>query len=134
MKEGQEKRILLIDDDMDYIKSFSHILQNRGYDVVAVQSGFQAISHLETEKFDLALVDMRMPHMDGLTLLDHIRRRWPSICVIVVTGSSEDRLVTASLKKGAFDYIHKDSIKQILSGIERGFKEGVKSTETCVKH
>ena len=134
MKEGQEKRILLIDDDMDYIKSFSHILQNRGYDVVAVHSGFQAISHLETEGFDLALVDMRMPHMDGLTLLGHIKRRWPSICVIVVTGSSENSLYTASLKKGAFDYIHKDSIQQILSGIERGLKEGVKNKGTYVKH
>lgn len=128
------KRILLIDDDMDYINSFTHILQNRGYDVVAAQSGYQAISHLETEGFDLALVDMRMPHMDGLTLLDHIKRRWPSICVIVVTGSSEDRLSTASLKKGAFDYIHKDSIQQILSGIERGLEEGAKGKETYAKH
>jgi DNA-binding NtrC family response regulator len=133
MEKSNGKRILLIDDDMDYVKSFSHILQNRGYDVVSVQSGFQAISHLETEVFDLAVADMRMPHMNGLTLLDHIKRRWPSICVIVVTGSSADKLSKKSLQKGAFDCINKDSIQAILSGIERGLKEA-KRNETRSNH
>ncbi len=121
-KEYKGKKILLVDDDVDYLKSFSHILRKRGYEVSIAQSGFQAISHLEIGGCDIVLVDVRMPQMDGLKLLEHIKKRWPWICVIVVTSYAPDRIAIESIEKGAFDHISKGSIQQILLGIERGLK------------
>ncbi|MBI4488926.1 MAG: response regulator [Deltaproteobacteria bacterium] len=100
-------RILAIDDEENFLTLLSRILGKEGYEVRTALTGEEALKLLGQEPFEVALIDIRMAPMDGLSLLDHIKRRHPCIKAIVVTAypSSESRML--SLQKGASAYLIK---------------------------
>ncbi len=79
-------RILVVDDDTDTCANFADILTDFGYDVRTAQDGRAALQMLETQSFDIALFDLRMPEMDGLQFYRELRRRSPSTVAILITG------------------------------------------------
>jgi DNA-binding NtrC family response regulator len=100
--------ILVVDDDARLAETLREFLVREGYQVEVAQSGAEALAiHTANPRISLALVDLIMPLMDGLTLTDELRRRDSDIAVIVMTGYGTIETAIEAIKKGAEDYITK---------------------------
>ncbi len=110
-------RMILVDDDRDYMELLAGKLRSLGYhDFVMVDSPLEAAEAFDSgELFDLALVDMTMPEMDGTAMLEHIKNTSPGTEVIMVTAINEARTAVECLKKGAYDYLVKPVAKDVLA-------------------
>jgi diguanylate cyclase (GGDEF)-like protein len=102
-------RILIVDDIGDNRTVLTRRFERRGFDVVEAESGFAAIELIERESFDLVLLDVMMPGIDGIETLKHIRseRSASALPVIMVTAKSESENIVDALKLGANDYVTK---------------------------
>jgi CheY-like chemotaxis protein len=112
--------VLVVDDDEDNTVIASTILRTHGYEVRVAPSGPVALQILETERIDLVLLDVMMPGMDGIQVLDRIKAnpRHAGMPVILVTAKSQDEDVLTGYKCGADYYITKPfTSRQLLHGI-----------------
>lgn len=113
-------RILVIDDEENFLSLVSKVLGKEGYEVKTAADATQALKRLEEEPFDLALLDIRMRPIDGLTLLGQIKSRRPHVKVIMITAYPEDQTRTVALLKGAIAYLVKpidiDDLKETIRG------------------
>jgi len=129
--EKKQRRILLVDDEANVRTVFSDILKKESYIVKEAKDGPEAMKAIDEETFDLALVDLRMPRMDGIEVLEHIKKRKPEILVIVYTGYGSITSAVEAMRKGAFDYLNKPfSPQQLKSNIKKALEGagGQKST------
>jgi CheY-like chemotaxis protein len=101
-------KILLVDDDIMSLKVTIQILERNGYLVWFALNGSDALELLEEEKFDLVILDLFMPEMGGMDLLDVLRRtKQFRIPIIVLSRSHASEIVQTALDKGANDFISK---------------------------
>lgn len=101
------KRILVVDDEKEICTFFSYLLRRKGYQVTSVQSGREALAIIESEKFHLALLDLKLPDLDGLTLLKKLKEKTCRCQVIIMTGYSTVKSAITAMQLGALDYIEK---------------------------
>jgi DNA-binding NtrC family response regulator len=100
-------RILVVDDEEIVIRSCLRILAGDEYQVEAVQDGRQALLKVEESPYDVLILDVMMPNMDGIEVLRRIKEAHPDVDVIMITGLSEIETAVQAMKLGAFDYISK---------------------------
>lgn len=105
--ELSDIELLLVDDEPDFRDSAYQYFSKRGYQVVAVESGPAALQATQTRQFDVAVVDVHMPEMDGVQLLEKLREGDSAIQVIMLTGGATVPTAVASMKAGAVDYVTK---------------------------
>lgn len=112
---------MLIVDDEDVIRHLLYEeLSGAGYKVVAAHDGEEAISNLRGAPFDLALLDIKMPNIDGIEVLKFINMNYPKTKVIMLTGYSNLKYAMESKEYGAADFIAKPfTISDVLSTVER---------------
>ncbi|WP_339799924.1 EAL domain-containing protein [uncultured Marinobacter sp.] len=101
------QRILVADDNPRLLQSLAELLRQQGYDTVAANGGQEACDILCTQSFDLAMIDLNMPEVDGFDVMDAIHRQQPDCALIVVSGETSFRTVSRALRRGAADYIRK---------------------------
>jgi len=99
--------ILLIDDEPDLRELLHEQLREVGYRVQTAADGAEGMDYLVRRVFDVVICDVRLPGLDGLTLLRHIRKETPSTEVILMTAYADVSQAVASLKEGAYDYLTK---------------------------
>ena len=99
--------VLVIDDEPDIRELFSESLEEEGYVCFAAASGNEALQVLDAQGVDVAVVDIIMPGMSGLTLFEHIKDRHPYVAVIFVTAMDDVDIAVRNLKDGAYDYVLK---------------------------
>lgn len=99
--------LLVVDDEVDFAKMIQKTLVREGYHVDAATSATQAIALQRKHSYDLALVDMRMPEMTGLELLQYLKVRDKKVFVIIMTAYGSFSVGIESLRKGACDYLAK---------------------------
>jgi len=99
--------ILLVDDEPNVRTVFSDVLKRAGYRVKVVEDGHKAVKEVEKKTYNLALVDLRMPKMDGIEVLENIKKRKPEIPVIIYTGYGSVTTAVEAMRKGASDYLNK---------------------------
>ncbi|MCW8944990.1 MAG: EAL domain-containing protein [Sedimenticola sp.] len=104
---GQQAVILTIDDEEAIRESFHHYLEDYGYSVIEAENGQVGIDLFESQKPDLVLVDLRMPEIDGLQVLEHVVSKSPDTPIIVVSGTGVIGDVIEALHLGAWDYMLK---------------------------
>ena len=112
--------VLVVDDNEDNVQIMSRILLSRGFEVRTARDGKAALRSIEQELPDVVLLDIMMPDMDGIEVLDRIRAnpQSASLPVILVTGKGQDDDVLAGYKYGADYYITKPfTARQLLHGI-----------------
>ncbi len=101
---SEKGRILVADDEESHRIMLRAVLQEEGYEVAGVADGPEAIRAVEQEPFDLILLDIRMPGMDGIEALMEIRRISPYVPVLMMTAYASVKTAVEALKAGAFDY------------------------------
>jgi two-component system response regulator AtoC len=99
--------VLIVDDELNLRKVLSTLLTRDGHDTIAVASGEDAIVSINKQPVDIVITDMRMPGISGLDLLEHVKRTYPGLPVIVITAHGSVDTAVIALKNGAFDYITK---------------------------
>jgi DNA-binding NtrC family response regulator len=100
-------KILVVDDEVDFGKMIAKTLVDAGYRVDLAVSATQAIALQRRQSYDLALVDIRMPEMTGLELLQYLKVRDKGIFVIIMTAYGSFSVGIESLRRGACDYLSK---------------------------
>jgi len=99
--------ILVVDDDEVMRQTLSDVLKKRGYTVSTAETGGQTLSSVKEQLFDLILLDIRLPDMDGLDVLKRIKDIESDLMVIVMTAYSDVQTAVMAMKSGAYDYIDK---------------------------
>ena len=107
MSEIAKGRILIVDDELVVRDSLNRMFQDEGYDTRAAASGRDALERLTPGDYDLALLDIRMPGMDGMDLHARLHEIDPDLMVIIMTGYASVETAVQALKRGAYDYIVK---------------------------
>ena len=102
-----QPRILIVDDNEVVRLSLLRCLQDGSRTVQLAACGPDAIRAMEEAPFDVVLLDLRMPGMDGLTVLRTLKQRWPECEVIVVTGYPTVETAVEAVRLGAFNYLAK---------------------------
>src|SRR5512145_953450 len=104
---SQPARILVVDDEVNIRLTLGSMLQRAGYDVTDVANGEEAVELLARQAFDLLLVDLRMPGMDGIQVVQVARERQADVVIIVLTGHGSLDTAIEGLHQGIFDYLLK---------------------------
>jgi DNA-binding NtrC family response regulator len=120
-------RVLLVDDETIFTKNMSKLLKNRGYQVTAVNSGDGAIRELEQNHFDVIVLDLKMPGMDGIATLKEIIKLGLFTETLILTGHGSIDTALEAMKLGAYDYLTKPcEIDELVAKIEAAWekKEG----------
>ncbi len=104
---AEHRRILWIDDEIEFLTSHISFLGQRGYDITPVASADDGLSLLADGDYDAVLLDHVMPGMDGLTVLSEIKRREPGLPVIMVTKNEEHELITDAVGNQVADFLTK---------------------------
>ncbi|GMV44416.1 MAG: sigma-54-dependent Fis family transcriptional regulator [Myxococcales bacterium] len=102
-----EQVILVVDDEANIRKVLSAMLQRAGYQVVTAEDGIEAIARLGEHEVAAIVTDLRMPGLDGMGLLTHVKRRMPDIPVVLITAHGSVDNAVEAIKAGAFDYVTK---------------------------
>ncbi len=124
----EQKRIFVVDDDVDTCALLSRFLTKNGFEVEYSHSGRSALSQLKEKKFHLVLSDFRLGDIDGTEMLAGIKKILPDIPVIIITGYSDIKTAVNIIKSGAFDYIAKPLIPdEILHTIKRALDSSNKA-------
>lgn len=101
------KRVLLVDDEVDFTSSLGKVLSRRGFEVASVFDGLTALTRITQEPFDVIVLDVKMPGMDGIQVLAEIRRLAINTRVILLTGHLSLTDEETGLKGGAYAYLFK---------------------------
>jgi PAS domain S-box-containing protein len=108
-------RILLIDDEPDILRVLSRSLATDGYTVACARSGTEGLAAFEAQRADIVVTDIKMPGMDGIEVLKHIKARDPDSEVVIITGHGDIDSAVEALQFGASDFINKPVRDEALS-------------------
>jgi CheY-like chemotaxis protein len=112
--DAQRKKILVADDDPDILLLAQKVLAAEGYAITTVKDGIDALMRLSSEKFDLVLLDIDMPDLDGLRVLEILNQKNIKANVLFLTARSNQDSEKLGLAMGALDYIRKPINREIL--------------------
>jgi DNA-binding response OmpR family regulator len=116
--------ILIVDDDKDVCETLSAILRSRGYQITSAASASEAIEKARAQFFDLVLLDIKLPDMEGTQLLSHFQKTVPETLKIIITGYASLRSATEALNIGANSYLTKPlDPDHLLKTIENRLRE-----------
>ena len=99
--------ILVVDDEETFLDVLQTVLRQEGFQVETASDGIQAINLLQSNSYDLALIDVRMPRVDGIEVLKYIKDHFFDLPVIMVTGINDLKVAVECMKLGAFNYLSK---------------------------
>ena len=115
----EKKQVLIVDDEPNLRKILSAQLSRDGYDVLTAEDGEQGLALLRDHHIDLVVTDLKMPKVDGMTLLKKALEEEPELPVVLITAHGSIDTAVEALKSGAFDFVtkpfDKDEVRQIVT-------------------
>ena len=112
--------VLVADDEAATRMIVASQLTEAGFTVVEAEDGEQAIQHLKKQKFEVALLDIKMPNVDGIEVLKYIRQHVPETKTIILTGFADLELAMEAMELGAIDFFNKPfSIDEVIASVKQ---------------
>ncbi|MGQ9629526.1 MAG: response regulator [bacterium] len=117
-------KILIVDDERSVRDVLSDVLKGDGHFLALAEAGEEALQLIRSQEFDLAILDIRLPGMDGMELLQEIKSLWPDTEAIIVTGYASVETAVQALRFEAYDYITKPfvNLKEISLAVDRALE------------
>ncbi len=125
-RKKDEIRILVVDDEPGLRDFLSYELGSQGYQISTVGDGAEAVALVRgnPEAYDLVISDMKMPKMDGVTMLEEIKKINPRIEIIMATGFGTIETAVSAMKKGAYDFVQKPyNVEEISAIVEKALEK-----------
>lgn len=117
---AQGTSVLIVDDDSDFRNTMSRILAKKGYQSATAKDGFECLDLVKENTYDIVLMDIKMPTMDGVETYKKIKNIRPHTVVIMMTAFSVDKLISDAVKEGVYAVLHKPfDIDTVINMIER---------------
>lgn len=117
------QNVLVLDDEIGFREEISEFLHSEGFGVLSAGLPSEALSILAREKVDIGLFDLRLPEVDGLTLLAEVKKKYPYLEIIIMTGYGDMTTVIQAMRSGAADFLNKpfkfNEVKTIINRISR---------------
>lgn len=127
MKESKA-RILVVEDDTALLNGLMDVLVFNGYDVKGVEDGGLGLTAAVEEQFDLILLDVMLPTLDGFSICKEIRKKKPAQGIIIITAKGAEDDIVTGFKSGADDYIPKPfSLREVMVRVEAVLRRSGKS-------
>ena len=112
--------ILVVDDNPSLARATALILEHKGYTVTTAQNGLEAVEKVRQQTFESVLMDVKMPHIDGVEAFRRIKRIKPETNVVIVTAYVVDDLIQQALNEGACGLLHKPiDIERLLGMLDQ---------------
>jgi DNA-binding NtrC family response regulator len=119
-------KVLVVDDEEDFRETIVNRLLDRNLDVTGVESGAKALQVIDNEDFDVVVMDVRMPGMDGIEALKELKKKKPLIEVIMLTGHASVESGIQGMQLGAFDYVMKPvPLDELLDKMRQAYERKV---------
>ena len=123
--------VLLMEDEMNVAKGLEMVMREEGYEVDLADTGQDALDKLRAREFDLLVADLRLPDMDGMDVVQHVREKRPRTNVVIITGYPSVSSAVQAVKMGVSDYLRKPftedefktAVKSALEQKEKGSME-----------
>ncbi len=126
-------KVLLVDDEEAFVDTLANRLKLRDLKVETVYNGEQALSAVEDKEPDVMILDLKMPGLHGMEVLRKIRKAYPKIQVIVLTGHGTEKDEEEAKRLGGFDFLKKPAdIETLLGKIKVAYKEKLEKTMSAI--
>jgi len=123
--------MLVVDDEPTVLESFKMILTIKDYNVSAYPDGPSALEKFEAGQYDIAFIDMKLPKMDGLEILKHLKEKDQKLEVVIVTAYATDSSHANAINLGALEYLRKPFLmEEIYELVDRGLRRRRRSGAT----
>jgi len=120
----EKMKMMLVDDEERFLSTTKKLLSRKGYDVLTASSGTEALDILRTHDIHVVILDVKMPGMDGIETLKAIKRTYPLVEVIMLTGHGTVDSAVEGLKSGATDYLTKPTdVEDLIEKAEEAFRK-----------
>lgn len=134
-----ENKILIIDDEKNILLTVRHALEPKGYEVAAVTTGEETLRLLEQQTFDLLLLDLKLPGIDGMSVLKEVSQKQPQIPVVIISAYGTVGNAVEAMKLGAIDFLEKpfspeelrETVRRILARRETP-EAAVEDYDSCI--
>ncbi len=118
----EQMKMMLVDDEERFLSTTQKLLSRKGYDIFTAISGADALEILRTHNVHVVILDVKMPGMDGIETLKAIKRNYPLVEVIMLTGHGTIDSAVEGLKSGATDYLTKPTdVQDLIEKAEEAF-------------
>jgi len=122
-------KILLVDDEKEFVETLSERIRMREHDSEVALDGEQALKKMEDDIPDVVVLDLKMPGIDGMEVLKRIRKAYPKVQVIMLTGHGSEKDEEEARKLGAFEYLEKPvEIDKLMKKIKKAYKSKFESS------
>jgi DNA-binding NtrC family response regulator len=125
----KEFKVLMVDDEEDFVTTLSERMKLREVDSEVALDGEQALQRVEEDIPDVMVLDLKMPGIDGLEVLRRVRKAYPQIPVVILTGHGSEKDEAEARRLGAFDYLQKPvDIEKLIKTLRKAYKSKVENT------
>ena len=127
-------KLLIVEDEKDVATALAQVLTRNGYSINIAQNGAQAIELFEINEYDLMMLDLNLPDMDGLEICRIARQQKPALLILILTARDNIQDVVSGLDSGADDYLVKPfHLQEILARIRALFRRDLQCREPLIK-
>ncbi len=120
---SKKTNVLVVDDQIGMLETFTDILEDRGFSVATAEDGFQAIRKVKEQQFDIIFMDIKMPGINGVQTFREIKKINPKASVIMMTAYSVEDLVKEAIEEGAYTVIYKPfDMDKVIQTIEEALE------------
>jgi DNA-binding NtrC family response regulator len=126
MKKNKDIKVLLVDDEEAFVNTLAQRLKMRELNVNTVYDGEQALAKVKSEEPDVMVLDLKMPGLHGMEVLKEIRKAYPNMQVIILTGHGTEKDEEEARRLGGFDFLRKPAdIETLVGKIKEAYSEKI---------
>jgi len=133
MKKNKDIKVLLVDDEEAFVNTLAQRLKMRELNVNTVYDGEQALAKVKSEEPDVMVLDLKMPGLHGMDVLKEIRKAYPNMQVIILTGHGTEKDEEEARRLGGFDFLRKPAdIETLVGKIKEAYSEKIERLMSAI--